>query len=154
MAILAQDFSSTVMAPTMSTDDHGHSEIEMGSNRSFGIVFTIVFAAIGGYPMIDGEPGRIWSLVVAAIFLALSIIYPKALRPLNVIWFRFGLLLGRIVNPVVMLLIYVLAILPTGLILRLTGKDLLRLKLDPAQSSYWIVRTPPGPEPESLEELF
>jgi hypothetical protein len=138
----------------MSSEHHGHSKIEVGSTRSFGIVFFVVFTLIGLYPLSSGAPVRTWSLGVASVFLFFSFFFSNVLQPLNVLWFRFGMLLARIVNPVVMFFIYVITIVPFGLGARLFGKDLLRLKLDPKQPSYWVAREPPGPEPKSLENQF
>jgi len=138
----------------LSIETQGHTTIEIGSSRSFGLVFATVFALIGLVPLFNGDPVRTWALIIAGIFLVIAFVAPKVLMPLNILWFKLGLLLGRIVNPVVMFLIYIIAILPTGLILRLFGKDLLLLKFDKSKKSYWIVREPPGPEPDSLEEQF
>jgi len=131
-----------------------HLEVKIGSNRSFGIVFVAVFLIIGFWPLLSGNDIRIWSLSVAFSILAITIIAPQVLAPVNILWFKFGMLLARIVNPVVMFLIYVIAMLPIGILLRLSGKDLLRQKLDSEATSYWIAREPPGPEPESLIDQF
>ena len=117
-------------------------EIKIGSNRSFGIVFSIVFLLIAIYPLINNEELRIWSLVIAIIFLALGLINSKVLTPLNKLWFKFGLLLGRIISPIVMGLILFLVVTPIGLIMRIIGKDLLNLKLN-KDKSYWIEKTGP-----------
>ena len=117
-------------------------EIKIGSNRSFGIVFSIVFLLIAIYPLINNEELRIWSLVIAIIFLGLGLINSKALTPLNKLWFKFGLLLGRIISPIVMGLIFFLVVTPIGLIMRIIGKDLLNLKLN-KDKSYWIEKTGP-----------
>lgn len=138
----------------MQADRQEYSKIEVGSSRSFAVVFAVVFAIIGAYPLLRGGDPRVWALVIAGAFVLVGLVYPKALQPLNVLWFKFGMLLGRIINPLVMLIIYVVTVVPIGIILRLVGKDLLSLKLDSANSSYWIVRAPPGPEPKSLEDQF
>ena len=104
-------------------------EIKIGSNRSFGIVFSIVFLLIAIYPLINNEELRIWSLVIAIIFLVLGLINSKVLTPLNKLWFKFGLLLGRIISPIVMGLIFFLVVTPIGLLMRIIGKDLLNLKI-------------------------
>lgn len=138
----------------MSSELQQHAQVEVGSNRSFGLVFFVVFLLIGLYPMIDGADVRPWSLIVAGAFLFFAFFFSNVLRPLNVLWFRFGMLLAKIVNPVVMLIIYALTIVPFGVGSRLLGKDLLRIKLDKEQESYWIEREPPGPKPESLKNQF
>jgi hypothetical protein len=138
----------------MSSDHQGHSKIEVGSTRSFGIVFCVVFALIGLYPLLGGSPVRIWSLIISGVFLFFAFFFSSVLQPLNVLWFRFGMLLARIVNPIVMFIIYIVTIVPFGLGARLFGKDLLRLKLERDQASYWVEREPPGPKPKSLENQF
>lgn len=138
----------------MSSDFEGHSKIEAGSTRSFGIVFAVVFLLIGLYPLLKDAPVRIWSLAIAGVFLFLAFFFSSVLQPLNILWFRFGMLLARIVNPIVMFVIYVVTIVPFGLGARLFGKDLLSMKLDPKQQTYWVDRDPPGPEPKSLKNQF
>jgi hypothetical protein len=113
-----------------------------------------VFALIGLVPLLLGHGLRIWALVVAAVFLAAAYLAPRLLAPLNRLWFKFGLLLHHIVNPIVMALIFFGAVLPTALMVRLFGKDLLRLKRDASAKSYWIERDPPGPEPQSMTRQF
>jgi predicted membrane metal-binding protein len=138
----------------MSIEAQEFSKVEIGSSRSFGLVFATVLGLIGLYPLIGGSSARLWALAAASVFLLLAMIAPTLLQPLNLLWFKFGLLLGRIVSPVVMFIIYVTTVLPIGLVLRFLGKDLLRLKVDDAQQSFWIERAPPGPEPESLKDQF
>lgn len=126
----------------------------MGSDRSFGIVFCVVFAVIGLYPLLGGGDVRLWSLGLAAAFLLAALVRPGLLAPLNRWWLKFGLLLGRIVSPLAMGLVFFLVMTPTGLIMRMLGKDLLRLRLEPAAESYWIERSPPGPAPETMTHQF
>lgn len=113
------------------------NEPKIGSNRSFGIVFSIVFLIISIYPILNDENIRIWSLAISVIFLTLGIINSKILNPLNIIWFKFGILLGKIISPIVMGIIFFLVVTPTGLFMRFLKKDLLRLKYN-KKSSYWI----------------
>lgn len=130
-------------------------KIEGSSDRSFGVVFAVVFTIIGLWPWGWGTGGvRLWALAVAAAFAALALVYPSSLAPLNRLWFKFGLLLARVVSPIVLGLVYYLAVLPTGLMLKLFGKDPLRRQLEPAAQSYWIERDPPGPAPESMADQF
>ena len=117
-------------------------DIKIGSNRSFGIVFSIVFLLIAIYPLINSEELRVWSLIIAIIFLVLGLINSKILTPLNKLWFKFGILLGRIVSPVIMGLIFFLVVTPIALIMRIIGKDLLNLKFN-KEKSYWIEKTGP-----------
>jgi|TARA_B100001029_G_scaffold46094_1_gene36445 hypothetical protein len=107
------------------------------SNRNFGIVFTIVFLIISFWPLIKGGDLRNWSLIISFIFFALALLNSKILTPLNKIWMKFGLLLGKIVSPIVMGFIFFFVVTPTGIIMRLLGKDLLNLKKN-NQSTYWI----------------
>ena len=128
--------------------------ITMGSERGLGIVFAVVFALIGGVPWLFGRGASLWALAVALVFLVLAFVAPRLLFPLNWVWFRLGLLLSRIGNPLIMGVLYFGAFMPMGLLLRALGKDLLRLKLDPATKSYWINREPPGPEPGTMSKQF
>ena len=117
-------------------------DIKINSNKSFGIVFSIVFFLIAIYPLINNQELRVWSLIVGTIFLILGLINSRALTPLNKLWFRFGLLLGRIVSPVIMGLIFFLVVTPIAFIMKVIGKDLLNLKFND-NKSYWIEKTGP-----------
>ena len=112
------------------------------SNRNFGIVFFIVFLLISLYPIINNEDIRIWSIIIALIFFILGIINSNLLSPLNKIWFKFGLKLGKIISPLIMGLIFFLVVTPIGLIMRLLGKDLLNLKLN-KNKTYWVEKSDP-----------
>ena len=120
-----------------------HISTEQSSEKSFGVVFSIVFLIVALYPLINSEGLRIWALVVSIIFFLLAFLAPKILVLPNKLWFKFGLLVGSIVAPIVMTLIYFVTVLPTGLIMRLLGKDLLKQKLDKNAKSYWIERKEP-----------
>ena len=126
----------------------------MGSERSFGVVFAIVFAIIGTLPLIRGGELRHWSLLVAAVFLGLGLLAPGILRPLNILWFKFGLLLGRIIAPIVISLLFFIAVTPTALIMRLLRKDLLSLKFDRKAKSYWINRSKTDNPMGSMKNQF
>ena len=117
-------------------------EIKVGSNKSFGIVFFFVFLLISLYPLISNENIRLWSLVVSLIFLALGFINSNILSPLNKLWFKFGILLGKIISPIIMAIIFFIVVTPIGLIMRLIGKDVLNLKYSDYKS-YWIKKTGP-----------
>ena len=117
-------------------------DIKIGSNKSFGIVFFVVFLLITLYPLLNNESIRIWSLVISIIFLILGTLDSKILSPLNKIWFKFGILLGKIISPIVMGIIFFLVVTPTGFIMRLLGKDVLNLKYSD-HKSYWIEKTGP-----------
>ena len=132
----------------------GGEPVQGGSDRGFGIVFAFVFAAAGLFPLLDGRPPRGWACGVAGALLAVAFLKPALLAPFNRVWFKFGLLLQRVVNPLVMALIYFAVVTPTGLVLRALGKDPLRLRYDPDAESYWIRRDPPGPERGSMKNQF
>ena len=112
-------------------------DIKIGSNRSFGIVFFVVFLLIGIYPLINNSEIRLWSLILSLIFLILGLLNSRILNPLNKIWFRFGLFLGKIISPVVMCIVYFLVVTPTSILLKLMRKDVLNLKYN-NKNSYWI----------------
>lgn len=125
-----------------------------GSDRAFGIVFAVVFAIVGIWPSIAGAAPRFWALGVAVAFLLAALLFAKALSPLNRLWFKFGLLLHRIVSPLVMGLLFFVTITPVALIMRLLGKDVLNLRFQRDAKSYWIARTPPGPAPDTMRRQF
>jgi len=118
-------------------------QTEKPSEKSFGVVFSIVFLIVALYPLINSESLRIWALVVSIIFFLLAFLAPKILVLPNKLWFKFGLLIGSIVAPIVMAFVYFFTVLPTGLIMRLLGKDLLKQKLNKNAKSYWIKRSEP-----------
>jgi len=125
-----------------------------GSDRSFGVVIAAAFAVIS---LISGwNGGRLWPWTggLAVLFLAAALLYPASLNPLNRLWFRFGLLLHKVVSPIIMGLLFYSTVMPTGLIMRAIHKDLLRLKWNPDEDTYWIVRRPPGPAPETMKDQF
>lgn len=128
--------------------------VTSASDRSFGIVFTIFFAIVGLLPLLGSHPVRIWALVVSSVFLLLALLAPKSLAPLNKLWTKLGALLHRVVSPIALGVLFFLVVTPTGLFMRLFGKDPLRLRLDPSAKSYWIERAPPGPDAESLKNQF
>jgi hypothetical protein len=111
------------------------------SDRSFGLTFGALFAIAGLLPLWRGGMPRWWALMVSALFWTLAIAWPRALAPANRIWFHIGLLMHRVVNPVVMALVYYIAITPFGLLTRMFRSGLARqLRLDPKASTYWITR--------------
>ena len=119
-----------------------NKEIKLPSNRSFGIVFFTVFLILSLYPLVNSESIRIWLLIISIIFLVLGLLNSKILTPLNKLWFKFGILLGKIVSPFVMGIIFFLVVTPIGLIMRLFGKDVLNLKYN-KNKSYWIEKNDP-----------
>ncbi len=117
-------------------------EIKISSNRSFGIIFFIVFLLIALYPLLKANDLRTWSLVISFIFLILGLTNSKILTPLNRLWFKFGLLLGRFISPIIMGIIFFLVVTPIGIIMRLLKKDLLNLKYN-KKKTYWIDKSGP-----------
>ena len=118
-------------------------KIKLGSNRSFGIVFFVVFLLIALYPLSKQGEIRVWSLIISLIFLFLGLLNSKILSPLNKIWFKFGIILGKIISPLVMGIIFFLVVTPIGLLMRLFKKDVLSLKFDKNNQTYWIEKNGP-----------
>ena len=116
------------------------SKITVGSNKSFGIVFCIFFLIVGLYPLINADGIRIWSIILSIIFLILGLSNSRFLTPLNILWFKFGIFLGKFVSPIIMGLVFFLVVTPTGIIMRLLKKDLLKLKKNKLKT-YWINRS-------------
>ena len=133
---------------------HHDNIIEGSSDRSFGLVFAIFFLMIALLPLLHGNGLRLWALGLAGCFLVLALAVPKLLAPFNCLWTRFGMLLHRIVSPIALGVLFFGVVAPTGLLMRLLGKDPLHLRIDKTGNSYWIDRTPPGPTPESLKLPF
>ena len=117
-------------------------KIKVSSNKSFGIVFSIFFLLISVYLLLNNDPIYYWSLFVSFIFLVLGLMNSKILSPLNLLWFKFGILLGKIVSPVVMGIIFFLVVTPISIILKIFGKDVLNLKFN-NNKTYWIVKDGP-----------
>ena len=117
-------------------------DVKISSNRSFGIVFFVVFLIIALFPLINDGNIRLWSLIVSLAFLALGLLNSKFLSPLNKIWFKFGLFLGKIISPIVMGLIFFIVVTPIGILMRILKKDLLNLKMN-NNKSYWIEKSEP-----------
>lgn len=129
-------------------------EIEIGSDRAFGIVFASVFLVVSLWPLLSGGAIRVWAAIASALTFAAATFCPSLLTYPNRLWTKFGILLGRIVSPVALGIIFYLVVTPTGLLMRLLGKDPLRLKSDPNGQSFWIPRDPPGPPPGSMTNQF
>ena len=129
-------------------------ETKGSSSRAFGFVFAVVFLVIAIWPLASAGPPRQWALWVAMAFGVIALIAPKLLAWPNRLWLRFGLLLHRVISPVALALIFYVAVMPVGLVLRLLGKDLLRLRRRPEATTYWIERMPPWPPPDSLKNQF
>ena len=116
------------------------SKIKINSNRNFGLIFFIVFMIVSLWPLIYENPVRIWSVIISLVFLILGLMNSKLLTPLNKLWFKFGMILGAIVAPVVMGAVFFLVVTPIGIVMRTMGKDLINKKHDKKKETYWITR--------------
>jgi hypothetical protein len=128
--------------------------VKASSDRTLGLVFTGFFALVAFLPLLRGHRARWWAAVLGGFFLLLALVAPKALHPLNRAWTALGALLHRVTNPIFLGILFFLVFTPFGWLLRRMGKDFLRLTARPGAESYWIVRQPPGPEPESMSNQF
>jgi hypothetical protein len=136
-------------------ESHEREEtIEGSSDRVFGLVFAAFFSITACLPLFSGGALRIWALALGIVFLSLALLMPSTLTRLNRLWMRFGHLLGKIVSPIALGVLFLLVITPIGWALRLMGKDPMRLKSDPAADSYWITRDPHGPDPKTMNRQF
>jgi hypothetical protein len=129
-------------------------EVKGSSDRFFGLTFFVFFLLIALWPLLGGKAVRPSFMGISLAFLAIALAYPILLAPLNRLWLKFGALLHVITSPIILGVMFYLVIAPIGLLMRLLNKDLLRLKLDPDASSYWIRREPPGPDKNSLHRQF
>ncbi|MBL6945528.1 MAG: hypothetical protein ISR47_02700 [Rhodospirillales bacterium] len=130
------------------------SEVTVGSDRSFGVVFAVVFALIGVFPLLSGGAFRLWALAVAGIILIVALTAPKVLHPANKLWMQFGQWLHRIVTPVILAFVFVSTVIPTALVMRLMGKDPMHRKFDTQAGSYWIKRPAAEPARETMKNQF
>jgi hypothetical protein len=130
--------------------------VQGSSDRSFGLVMAGFFGIVAVWPLLHGSLSSIrsWALVVAAAFLAVALLRPAALGPLNRLWLKLGLLISKVVSPVVLTILFYTTVTPIGFLMRWSGKDPLRLHRNTAAESYWIVREPPGPAPDSMKQQF
>src|SRR5215472_640013 len=128
--------------------------VELSSDRTFGFVFAAFLAIVCVLPLRRHGDPRWWALGLSALFLLAALASPRVLYPLNVLWGKLAILLHHIVSPIAMALVFFLAFTPTGLLLRLFGKDLLRLRSDPDADTYWLCRDPPGPPPDTMVRQF
>ncbi|SCA56282.1 conserved membrane hypothetical protein [Candidatus Terasakiella magnetica] len=141
----------------MQTEHQEHHEIEGSSDRSFGLTVGGILALIEAYRLFSSgtiDTIGIVLLSIATPLMVLGLIYPSVLAPLNRAWMKLGLVMFKIVNPIIMFAVYIITIVPIGLILKMVGKDPLNLKLDKSATSYWIERDPAGPKPESMKNQF
>ena len=129
-------------------------DVKRSGNRAFGWVFVVVFLVVALWPLVSGGTLRTWALIASAGVAAVTVLAPALLTLPNQLWQRFGMLLHRIVSPVVLAAMFFLVVTPMGLLMRSFSKQTLHQHLDPAAESYWIKRDPPGPKPESLPHQF
>ena len=143
------------MASRNTHEDFAREErVEIGSNRTFGVVIGLIAVLFGVYPLVHGDPLRLWLLLPGAALLLVGVLRPELLAPLNLVWFWIGKLLGMVVAPIVMMMIFFVTITPIALIVRWSGKDSLRLRRQSAVDTYWIKREGPGSTRESLKNQF
>jgi hypothetical protein len=128
--------------------------IKGSSDRSFGIVFAVFFALVAAISWYSGGAHWTWWLTGSVLFALVALVYPRVLGPLNRLWMKFGLLLAAVISPIMLGIIFYLCITPIGYLMRLLGKDPMRLRFDSQADTYWIKREPPGPPPESLKNQF
>ena len=136
------------------SENTSHFKVEQGSERGFGLVFATVFLIIFLFPLLRNGTAHYWALAIAAVFAVIAFTAPHLLKPLNTIWFKFGMLLGAIIAPLVMMIIFFLVVTPIGLLMRLSGKDSLRLKRKGDEKSYWIQRTRDKDHTPSMKNQF
>jgi len=143
--------NTSVMAhEDLSREQH----IEGSTERSFGLVFAAVFAIVGCWPLLYGEVPRWWSLGIAGACAMVALLRPSLLAVPNRFWIKLGVILGKVISPIALGIVFYAVLMPIGAMLRITGKDPLRLKLDRNAGSYWILRKPPGPPPDSMTHPF
>ena len=127
---------------------------EGSSDRAFGLVFAAVFLIVAGWPLFHGNMPRWWAAGAASLFALVALTKPELLAGLNRLWTKLGILLGKIIGPVALAIVFYGVLTPIGALMRLTGKDSLRLKRDRGADSYWVGREPPGPPPDSMSNQF
>jgi Saxitoxin biosynthesis operon protein SxtJ len=147
-------YTLIVIRDTLHEDFARKQESQGSSDRGFAIVFAVFFVLVGFSPLRTHHQMRWWAFPVAGLFLFVGILKPVWLHPLNKYWTKLGLLMGRIVSPVITAVLFYAVVTPTALLFRILGKDPLRLSRDPAARSYWIERHPPGPAPETMTNQF
>lgn len=139
----------------MAHEDLAREEaVEGSTDRAFGVVFAVVFLVIAGWPLLYGETPRWWAGFVSAAFALVALAKPAVLKTPNRLWTKFGILLGHVVSPIALGILFYAVLTPVGVVMRLTGKDPLHRSRDPGAASYWQPRRPPGPPPDSMTNQF
>ena len=141
-------------AAAVHEDFSREEKVKGSSDRTFGLTFAAAFALLALWPIVRHRPMRSWAVAAAVVFSVAALLRPRLLGPGNRAWLRLGLLLQRVVTPGVMALLFYSTVTPTALVLRLLGKDLLRLRIDRSAQTYWIARRPPGPAPDTMRRQF
>jgi Saxitoxin biosynthesis operon protein SxtJ len=141
-------------SPMAHEDLTREEQVEGSSDRNFGFVFAVVFVLIAAWPVMSGRPLRWWALIIAAAFVLVALAKPALLATPNRLWTQLGVLLGKVVSPIALGILFYGVFAPMAVVARLIGKDPLRLRLDAAADSYWIQRDPPGPPPKSMTNQF
>jgi len=129
-------------------------QVQRSSGRAFGFGFALIFLVFALHPLLYAEEVRIWAVVMSGTLLLLAALAPRRLAPASRLWTKFGLLLHNIVSPIALGILFFIGVTPTALLVRLFGKDPLRLRFDPATDSYWIKRDPPDPSGDTLKNQF
>jgi hypothetical protein len=146
-----------MLFPRRATSDPEHVSFDtprVSSDRNFGLTFAIFFLVLGLWPIVRGDSLRVWSLVLAALLFGVALFSPHFFAVPNRLWFRFGLVLGKFMTPIVVVTLFLVVILPVALILRMLGKDILGLRRDSTLETYWVPRESRGLTPESLNDQF
>ena len=128
--------------------------VESSSDRAFGLVFAGAFLVVTAWPMLHGESPRWWALGVSVVFASIALLRPTLLAGPNRLWTKLGIVLGAIVSPIALGILFFGIVTPLGALGRLQGKDPLRMKRDASRQSYWVPREPPGPPPTSMTNQF
>ena len=149
-----QQIASLLMAPQTHETYSSEESSPGASDRSFGLTLAVFLAFLGLIPLLRGKPVRLWCFAVSAGFVLLALAIPVVLHPMNRVWNRLSQLIAKITNPIITGLMFFAVFTPVAVILRLLGKDLLRLRFDRGATTYWIIRTPPGPAPETMRNQF
>jgi hypothetical protein len=136
------------------SETKSHGTVKKGIAKSCGLVGWVVFLIFGLFALKNGSSAIYWLLPLSGVFLIVALTKPVILEPLNTLWFKFGILLGSIVAPLVMMLVYFLVVTPTGILMRATGKDSLQLKNDPSKTRYWVIRDQNSPQTTSMKRQF
>ena len=131
-------------------------EEKMPSERSFGLVGSGFFLMLSIAPLLKHvhKPIRFWAIGVSVIFLGMAFFWQKPLKPFNRLWYKLGLVMFKVINPFIMAILFFCTVTPIGILMRLFGKDPMRLRGDMSSGSYWILRNPPGPPPDTMKNQF